>query len=132
MSGHGRDQLRSTAGRALRERLRSLTAGLPEVVEALDGFGHTSFRVRKRSFVILGQGGDAPSLSIKADRHTQAHLIRHTAFVRSPYIGQHGWVTLSDATDADWEHVAVLVRDAYRLAAPRTLVRSLEEADEPA
>lgn len=103
-----------------------MTESLPEVEEAIDKFGHTSFRVRDKPFVILGEQGDQPSLSIKSDRHTQRYLIEHTAFVKTPYIGQHGWVTLDELTDADWDHVSELVKDGYRLAAPTSLARQVE------
>jgi len=99
---------------------------LPEVEEAVDKFGHTSFRVRDKPFVILGEQSDKPSLSVKSDRHTQRYLIAHTAFVKTPYIGQHGWVTLDEVGVVDWEHVEQLVRDGYLLAAPRTLARRVE------
>lgn len=124
--GHYHAQIRSSAGLALIERFRGLTADLPEVEEAIDKFGHTSFRVRDKPFVILGEQGDQPSLSLKSDRHTQRYLIEHTAFVKTPYIGQHGWVTLDDVDGADWDHVEQLVRDGYRLAAPKSLARRVE------
>lgn len=100
-----------------------MVTSFPEVDEAIDKFGHTSFRVRDKPFVILGEQGDRPSLSLKSDRHTQKYLIEHTTFVKTPYIGQHGWVTLDETEAADWGQVEQLLRDGYRLAAPKSLAR---------
>lgn len=38
------------------ERLRETVAGLPEVVEKIDKFGHVAFRVRDKPFVMIGNG----------------------------------------------------------------------------
>lgn len=64
-----------------------------------------------------GQG----SLSIKADRIAQEALVRRGPYVRTPYIDQHGWVTLWGDTKVDWVEVRDLVEDAYRIAAPKRL-----------
>ena len=118
-----RPQIRSEAGKQAVARAREIALELPEATEAIDKFGHTSFRVRDKPFVILGEDEQGPSISIKSDRHTQRYLIEHTAFVKTPYIGQHGWVTLDDVADADWSHLEELFKDGYKLAAPKTLAR---------
>ena len=51
-----RKGIRSEIGLAAVERVRDLTADFPEVEEAVDKFGHTSFRVRDKPFVMLGEG----------------------------------------------------------------------------
>jgi hypothetical protein len=51
---HSPDQLDSPRGRELLAVLRQATARLPEVEEVVDGFGHTTFKVGSRSFVIAG------------------------------------------------------------------------------
>ena len=108
-----------------------LIAGVGEICTKLrdvsverDGFGHTSFRVAKKTFVMIGEGTKGQgSLSIKADRITQEALVRRGPYVRTPYIGQHGWVTLWGDAKVDWAEVRDLVEDAYRLAAPKRLRR---------
>lgn len=102
-------------------------ASLPEVRVERDGFGHSSFRVGKRTFVMIGQGRDGEgSLSIKADVPSQGFLVRRGPYVRTPYIGQHGWVTVWGNVAFDPGEVGDLVRDAYRLVAPKRLLRALE------
>lgn len=109
------------------ERMRAICARLPDVVEERDGFGHFSFRVGKRSFAIVGAGEEGSgSLSLKADLYSQDRLIRTGRYVRTPYIGQHGWVSLAAAGPPDWSEVEELVTDAWRLAAPKRLVKQLD------
>lgn len=118
-----REQLQSQDGQRLLAAMRRVTGRLPEVEEVIDGFGHTTFKVRKKSFVIAGMGEDGLAVSIKSDPDTQAHLIRRGPYYRTPYIGQHGWVSLADPLSRDLAEFEELIVDAYRLAAPKTLAR---------
>lgn len=111
----------SPYGRRLRDALRDACRRLPEVDEVIDGFGHTTFKVRKKSFVIAGMGEDGTSLSVKSDLPTQAFLVRHGPWYRTPYIGHHGWVTLDEPLDAEWDDVVAIIEDGWRLAAPKRL-----------
>jgi predicted DNA-binding protein (MmcQ/YjbR family) len=125
-AGGVHSQLDSPEGQRLLVALREACARLPEVEEVIDGFGHTTFKVRKKSFVIAGMGESGESISIKSDPVTQEMLIRHGPYYRTPYIGQHGWVSLADPLEHDWPEVEELITDAYRRAAPRTLAKRVE------
>lgn len=116
----------SPAGRKLLDALRAVCGDLPETTEIIDGFGHTTFKVRKKSFVIAGMGGGATDIAIKSDPTSQALLIRRGPWFRTPYIGHHGWVSMSDPLDGQWNEVAALIEDAYRTVAPRKLVALLD------
>ena len=116
-------KIRSKAGLALVARIRKICGELPGVVEEIDKFGHTSFRVSKKPFVIIGEDEDELGLSLKTDLDTQAMLIRDGGYERTPYIGQHGWVSVADVKKADWAEVEELVLDAYRAIAPRRKTR---------
>lgn len=120
-----RHKLDSEQGRRLLRALRAVCDRLPEVEEVIDGFGHKTFKVRKRSFVIAGMGEDGEVVSIKADHFTQAVLTRRGPWYRTPYIGQHGWVSIANPLEHDWAHVEALIVDGYRLAAPKRLVESI-------
>ncbi len=111
------------AALAVLERLRQVAGELPEVVEAVDKFGHVSFRVRDRPFVIMEEHGRPASLSVKTHPFVQERLLSRPGFERTPYIGQHGWVSLVDLPPADWEEVDLLIQDAYELVAPKRLRR---------
>ena len=119
------DQLRTPRGRRLLAALRKTCDALPEVEEAIDGFGHTSFRVRRKSFIIAGMGEMGESISIKSDPITQAALIRRGPYYRTPYIGQHGWISVDNPLGRDWAEIEELILDGYRLAAPRRLAKLL-------
>jgi predicted DNA-binding protein (MmcQ/YjbR family) len=120
------DQLATPEGQRLLVSLRRACARLPEVEEEVDGFGHTTFRVRKKSFVIAGMGESGDAVSIKSDPATQGFLVRRGPYYRTPYIGQHGWVSLADPLGRDWAEVEELIVDAYRLAAPKRLASQVK------
>ena len=63
---------------AILDRLRELCAPLPEVAEAVDGFGHTSFRVANKPFVMMGS--QELHLAIKCDPISQDLLVRTGEF----------------------------------------------------
>lgn len=117
-------------GLAAIARVQGATAGLPEVEQIVDGHGHTSFQVRGKTFVMVGQGTGSGSLSIKSDPDTQRYLIEHRGFLRTRYIGQHGWVSVPELPPRSWDEIDDLVVDGYLLAAPKTLARKVAEARE--
>ena len=120
----------SKAEQAVLDKLMRLTARLPDVLLERDGFGHSVLKVGKRSFVIVGDGGgEGPTVSIKTDPVTQDLLVKQGAFERTPYIGQHGWVSASGTvSDLPWATIEGLLEDAWRAVAPKRLVRRLDEA----
>jgi hypothetical protein len=110
------------------EELRKIFARLPGVTEARDGFGHSTFKVGKKSLAMLGEDNGVPSLGLKTDVHTQALLIKRGDFVRTPYVGQHGWISANGTIkDIDWPTVEEVVRDAYRAVAPKKLLAQLKD-----
>jgi hypothetical protein len=124
------DRERSASELKLIEKMKKICAKLPEVDVGVDGFGHTTFKVGKKSLVLIGGGGsgdgkDKGSLSVKTDVTTQQMLIKRGPWVRTPYIGQHGWVTAWGDSKLDWTEVADLVQDAWRASAPKRLLKKL-------
>jgi len=57
---------------------------------------HPAFRIGKKPFVIAGmdEHSKGATLSVNLGRETQAFLLDDKRFARTPYIGQHGWVTV--------------------------------------
>ena len=116
------DRVRTARELEMIANVKNICASLREVDVVIDGFSHTTFKVAKKSFVLVGGGNhDEGSLSIKADHDTQQALIKRGPYVRTPYIGQHGWVSLFGDAIIDWDEVAELVVDAYNIAAPKRL-----------
>jgi predicted DNA-binding protein (MmcQ/YjbR family) len=107
------------------ERVRSICATLPEVDERVDGFGHAAFSVGSKSFVLIGAGKGEGSLSFKSDAITQSRLAQTGPYVRTPGLGHHGWVTLWGDSKINWEDMRDLIADAYRLVAPRRILRGM-------
>lgn len=46
--------------------------------------------------------------------------------MRPPYVGHRGWLGVYLDVPLDWDVVADLVEDAYRVIAPKTLVAQLD------
>ena len=111
-------RISSAEGLAAVARVRAIATSFAEVTESVDKFGHTSFRVRDKPFVIMGESDDGPTLSIKADSYTQERLMARGEWRKTPYIGQHGWVSIITYPPSDWEEVARLVGDGYKRTAP--------------
>ena len=120
-------QLRGPQGRLLLAALRKTCRKLPEVEEVIDGFGHTTFKVRSKSFIIAGMGEEGEALSIKADLTNQAILTQRGPYYPTPYIGQHGWISIDRPLEHYWPEVEDLIVDGYRLAAPKSLLKLLPE-----
>jgi hypothetical protein len=114
---------------AVRDRIREICRGLPEAEEKIDGFGHTTFRVRDKSFVMMGEGekGWGGNCCIKSDKETQQVLIQKGPYVRAPYIGQHGWVLVKNEDIVDWDEFRELIVEAFLRAAPKRLVQAFHQ-----
>ncbi len=127
---HDPKRTRTAAELAAVKKLNAIAKSLPEVEESRDGFGHTVFKVGKKSLAILGEDQDGSvSLALNVDKETQRFLIQHGGFERTPYIGQHGWTSHEVTKRTDWQHVAELMRDAYRRVAPKRLATLLDPDD---
>ncbi|MGE6259770.1 MmcQ/YjbR family DNA-binding protein [Heyndrickxia sporothermodurans] len=118
-------KLQDTAG--MLEKVRNICLALPEAVEHIDGFGHNTFKVNGKSFVISGESDKGFSLSFKSDRETQEILVQKEQFFKTPYIGRHGWVSIQNSDGEDWEELIDLIQEAYLRAAPKRLVKEWRE-----
>ncbi|NRR23537.1 MmcQ/YjbR family DNA-binding protein [Brevibacillus sp. MS2.2] len=122
------EQISSIEGLKMVAAVRELAIRLPEVTEQVDAFGHTSFRVNDKPFVILGEGGtEGPSLSVKVLKTTQEILLAQEHFYKTPYIGHHGWVSILDKNVTSYGEIEDYIREGYMCAAPKRLVKQLQE-----
>ncbi len=66
---------------------------------------------------------ERPSLWLKAPEGVQDVLVRAVPdrFFVPPYVGHHGWVGLWLDGGIDWEELADLVDESYRMTAPKRL-----------
>ncbi|MGB8956403.1 MAG: MmcQ/YjbR family DNA-binding protein [Tumebacillaceae bacterium] len=107
--------------------VRKICMRLPEVAEQVDSFGHISFRVKDKPFVMMGDNESGYSLAIKTLPTTQEILLQQDRFSKTPYIGQHGWVSLNKSEQPDWKEIEELIIEGYLRSAPKRLVKLVQE-----
>jgi predicted DNA-binding protein (MmcQ/YjbR family) len=107
--------------------LREVCLAFPEAVES-GGVGNPSFKVRDKIFAMQHGMDGRPSLWVKAPEGVQRMLVQAVPerFFRPPYVGQHGWVGLWLDRKLDWEELADLVEESYRMTAPKRLSARIE------
>ena len=103
---------------------RALALSFPEAVEK-ETWGHPTFRVREKMFMAMAE--DGTSATVKATREAQAALVgsEPETFSIPAYVGHHGWVGIALAR-VDDEELAELIEDAWRMTAPKRLVKAFE------
>lgn len=115
-------------------RLRKLALALPEATEK-ESWGTPTFRVRDRLFAMYASsethvGRGRPGVWLKAARGNQqimVEMLPHRFFV-PPYVGPSGWVGVYLDEPCDWDELPELIRDAWKLAAPKRVVAASEAA----
>jgi predicted DNA-binding protein (MmcQ/YjbR family) len=108
-------------------RLRKLCLAFPESHE-VEAWGEPTFRVRNKLFAMDAgadshHGGGRPSVWCKAGPGNQAIMVGAAPdhFFVPPYVGPSGWVGVWLDGPTDWAELADLLRDSYRLVAPKRL-----------
>jgi hypothetical protein len=116
-------------------RLRKLCLALPEAHE-VEAWGEPTFRVRNKIFAMYANasnhhGGGRHAAWCKSVHVNQELLVRSAPdrFFVPPYVGPSGWVGVYLDGDCDWTELADMLRDAYRLTAPKKLAAALGTDD---
>lgn len=112
-------------------RLRERCLALPEAVEKLTWGTHPTFRVRDKIFArfLDDQHGDGRvALWCKAPPGVQEVIVGADPdrFFVPPYVGHDGWIGVRLEGEVDWQEVADLVAESYRMTAPKRLVSLLD------
>ena len=116
-------------------RLRAICMGFPEVTERPSHGAPTWFVRDKSTFVTLWQDGhhDIPYTHMwcAAPPGAQEALVaaEPDTYFRPPYVGGRGWLGVRLDGKVDWDEVAELCADAYRVIAPKRLVQQLDERE---
>jgi predicted DNA-binding protein (MmcQ/YjbR family) len=104
------------------EWVRQICLALPEAAEKSFG-GHTSpaFRVRDKMFAVISE--DRTSMTFKGAAGVQEALVAGDPgrFYVPPYVGAKGWVGARLDVGQDWDEIAELLVDSYRMIAPKRL-----------
>ncbi|HEX2645175.1 MAG TPA: MmcQ/YjbR family DNA-binding protein [Thermoanaerobaculia bacterium] len=113
------------------EVLRRLCLALPETTERLSHGEPTWFVRDKKTFVMYANHHHDDRLGFwcAAPDGAQEALIAldPERFFRPPYVGHRGWLGVRlDVPGTDWDQIADLVTDAYRVVAPKKLVAALD------
>ena len=111
--------------------VREVCLSFPDA-EEVPSRGSPDFRVRGKTFATytINHHGDGrvalwlPALPGAQQLHTEVEP-RH--YFVPPYVGQKGWVGVRLDRKVEWDVVADLVEDAYRLTAPNRLLDLLED-----
>jgi len=113
------------------EHVRAICLALPETSERLS-HGSPAFFVRERKTVAMflddHHGDGRLAIWCPAPPGAQGDLVAeepHRFFV-PPYVGPRGWLGVRLDVEVDWDEVAGIVEDAYRLVAPKRLVAQLD------
>ena len=114
-------------------RVRKLCLGLPEAHE-VEAWGEPTFRVRNKLFAMYASSGNhhgagRPAIWMKAPPGNQDIMVRANPerFFVPPYVGPSGWIGVHLDGDINWEELDMLLRDSYRLVAPKRLAARLED-----
>jgi hypothetical protein len=111
------------------EQLATICLALPETTcEQVGQIGqHARFLVRKKTFVYYldnhhGDGIVGMCCKVAPGMHTRMIAADPARFYLPAYLGANGWVGLRlDGDEIDWDEVAALATDSYRLLAPKRL-----------
>jgi hypothetical protein len=115
------------------EALRGICLALPEATERLSHGAPTWFVRGKKVFATLWtyghHGDDFPHLVCAAPPGVQQELIESEPerFFRPPYVGGRGWIGVRLDVEVDWDEIAGICREAYRVIAPKQLIARLDE-----
>jgi predicted DNA-binding protein (MmcQ/YjbR family) len=102
------------------KKLRKVCLALPAAEETVS-FGHPTFRARGgKIFAVLETYKGELGICVNVGKLMQGIFLDDSRFFRTPYIGQHGWVTLRVyAARLNWTEIGELVKGSYLLAAPK-------------
>lgn len=113
------------------QRVRELCIALPAVEERLSHGEPTWFAGGKKTFVMFADRhhDDRVAVWCAAGPGVQESLAaqRPAQFFRPPYVGHRGWLGIYLDVPVDWEEVADLVEDAFRMVATKALIAELDQ-----
>jgi predicted DNA-binding protein (MmcQ/YjbR family) len=93
------------------QRIQQFCLSFPDSKVVIQ-FGHPFYKWRDKPFCVVGDG-NGESLSIKVEKESQPIFLEDPRFTKTPYIGNHGWVTLALPSKPDWEEIEELIRGSY-------------------
>lgn len=119
---------------SIRERVVSLLTALPEVEIEVGGERnqHRGATVRKKRFAwyLDNHHGDSiVALTCKAPEGVNTAMVNEdpVRYFEPSYTGPKGWVGMRlDVDGVDWDRIELSLQEAYRMTAPKSLIRQLD------
>ena len=112
------------------ERLRKICLALPEVTERISHGEPTWFIRGKKTFATYANHHHDDRLAFwcAAPDGAQEVLVAGNPerFFRPPYVGGRGWLGVYLDVPVDWDEIADLVAEAWRVVAPKRLLAALD------
>jgi predicted DNA-binding protein (MmcQ/YjbR family) len=112
-------------------RLREICLAFPEAEEA-GGVGNPSFKVRGKIFAMRHSLHEIDRWSVwcKAPPGVQQLVVGSDPkrFFVPPYVGSKGWIGAYLDLEQDWDELAELIDESYRMTAPKRLTAQLDLA----
>ena len=115
------------------QKVRKLCLAFPESSERLS-HGSPTFFAGKKVFVMYlddHHGDDRLALWCAAPVGVQAEMVDEdpVRFFVPPYVGGRGWLGVRLDRKPDWNEIAGIVEEAYRMVAPKRAIKLLDEAE---
>lgn len=122
------------------DRLRVICLALPEASEQ-ETWGEPTFRVRGKIFAMTRRGEGRHEVWCKARPGIQEILTGDDSarFFVPPYVGHRGWIGVrldrfnvrgERDVGPDWDELQELVRESYRMTAPKRLAAGMDEVED--
>jgi predicted DNA-binding protein (MmcQ/YjbR family) len=96
------------------QKLRNICLALPGAEETTN-HGHPTFKVKGKVYAVFHGPEGEPAIAVKVGKEAQALFLKDARYFRTPYIGQHGYVSLHAAGNLDWEEIAEMIQGSYDL-----------------
>jgi predicted DNA-binding protein (MmcQ/YjbR family) len=119
------------------ERTQAIVARLPDVERSDNPLG-CYFLVRRKIFAQVATtrddaGHPSTILAMRPSPDEREALIAtgHPYFSRGPWDERLGRIAVAIDATTDWDEIAELVTDSYRLTAPKKLVAQLDASEPP-
>jgi hypothetical protein len=115
------------------ETVREVCLALPETSERLSHGAPTFFIREKRAFLMVmtnhhGDGRFALWCAAPAGMQQMLVEAEPERFFVPPYVGPSGWIGVRLDGNVDWKELDMLLRDSYRLVAPKRLAARVDDA----
>lgn len=110
------------------DTIRKLALALPEAEER-ETWGTPTFRVRDKIFAMFSEGGREVWIKSTHDEQRALIAMDPDTFFHPAYVGPSGWIGVRFRT-ADRDEMGELLEEAWRMTAPKRLVKAFDEAGE--